>query len=534
LIDSLPLFCPGPPCTHASLVPLYVVSRHGQYRYQIRHRSITFYTNEEWVLLPGYDCDAATSWIKVPKQDDATFSIFQDQALIELRSDWTVSDGTVYPSGSMISAPLEEFLRLGPAAPFTSIFRPTERNSLYAQAYTENYLVITELEDVKTRVTIWRLSRNDLANQPPEWIKAGAEPAAVIGGIYISAVDADSSDSVWVTTSSFTVPSQLALVALTECIGKGPGPDLSSLRKAAPLKALPKQFNSDGMVEKQFMAKSRDGTSVPYFLVCKESILSAGDAPCLLYGYGGFEISMTPSYASVTGRKWLEDGGCYVVANIRGGGEYGPRWHKAALRENRELAYDDFIAVAEDLISRGFTSPARLGIRGGSNGGLLMGNMLTRRPDLFGAVVCQVPLLDMRRYHKLLAGASWTAEYGEPDTSDWRYLQCVSAYHNIDPDSIDHYPPLLMLTSMRDDRVHPYHARALVRRLLDVKESSEARGRKAGRDGKAAKALAAKSGRGQVLYYENMEGGHGGAADLKQQAFQTALYISFLKEKLGM
>ena len=502
------------------------MSRHGRYSYQIRHRSITFYTNEEWVLLPG--CDAATSWIKVPKQNDATFSIFQDQALIELRSDWAVTDGTVYPSGSMISAPLDEFLRLGPAAPFTSIFQPTERNSLYSQAYTENYLVITELEDVKTRVTTWRLSRNDLAKQRPEWIKVGAEPAAVIGGISISAVDADCSDSVWVTTSSFTVPSQLALVPLTECLSKGL--DLSSLRKTAPLKALPKQFNSDGMVEKQFLAKSRDGTSVPYFLVCKESILSAGNAPCLLYGYGGFEISMTPSYASVTGRKWLEEGGCYVVANIRGWGEYGPRWHKAALRENRELAYDDFIAVAEDLIARGLTSAARLGIRGGSNGGLLMGNMLTRRPDLFGAVVCQVPLLDMRRYHKLLAGASWTAEYGEPETSDWRFLQCVSAYHNIDPDSIDHYPPLLMLTSMRDDRVHPYHARAFVRRLLDVKEAGEARGRRAGQDGKGK----GKGGRGQVLYYENMEGGHGGAADLKQQAFQTALYISFLKEKLGM
>merc|ERR1711871_320867 len=202
-------------------------------------------------------------------------------------------------------------------------------------------------------------------------------------------------------------------------------------------------------------------------------------------------------------------GNILVHANIRGGGELGPKWHQAALKENRIKAYEDFIAVAEDLIRKKFTSPKRLGIRGGSNGGLLMGNMQIMRPDLFGAIVNAVPLLDMKRYSHLLAGASWMAEYGDPDTDDWQYLQQYSPYHNIKREC--KYPPLLVTTSTKDDRVHPYHARSFVNRLKDV----------AGNTGN------------HIYYYENIEGGHGGAADSKQTAFMTVLYISFLNKFIG-
>jgi prolyl oligopeptidase len=244
---------------------------------------------------------------------------------------------------------------------------------------------------------------------------------------------------------------------------------------------------------------------VPYFMVARKALALDGKAPTLLYGYGGFEVSETPAYSASVGRAWLSKGGVYVVANIRGGGEYGPDWHRAALRENRPRAYEDFVAVAEDLIARKVTTPAHLGIQGGSNGGLLVGNMLVRYPQLFGAVVCQVPLLDMQRYHKLLAGASWMAEYGNPDLpADWAFLQTYSPYHNVQAGV--GYPPVLFTTSTRDDRVHPGHARKMAARMLAQ-----------GHD---------------VLYYENIEGGHGGAANNEQKAFMQALAWSFLEQKL--
>ena len=247
---------------------------------------------------------------------------------------------------------------------------------------------------------------------------------------------------------------------------------------------------------------------MPYFLVAPKDLPLDGSTPALLYGYGGFEVSLTPGYSGGVGAAWLEKGYAYAVANIRGGGEYGPRWHQAALKENRHKAYEDFEAVAKDLVERGVTSPARLGCQGGSNGGLLTGNMLARRSagsDLFGAVVCQVPLLDMKRYHTLLAGASWMGEYGDPDTADWEFLQHFSPYHNLDEAAS--YPPILFTTSTRDDRVHPGHARKMVSKLEDMSKSG-------------------------VYYYENMEGGHGGAADNKQRAFMSTLAYDFLEQAL--
>jgi prolyl oligopeptidase len=243
---------------------------------------------------------------------------------------------------------------------------------------------------------------------------------------------------------------------------------------------------------------------VPYFEVAPKQI-PAGGLPTLLYGYGGFEVSLTPGYSAAAGIAWMERGGVYVVANIRGGGEYGPRWHQAALREKRHKAYEDFAAVGEDLVKRGVTTPKQLGIMGGSNGGLLMGNAYTRYPDHWGAVVCQVPLLDMKRYTKLLAGASWAGEYGDPDVpADWAFLQAYSPYHQVDP--AKDYPPILFTTSTRDDRVHPGHARKMAHLLLGAGEA--------------------------VSYYENIEGGHGGAANNAQQAFMRTLGYEFLWDKL--
>ncbi|HLS02906.1 MAG TPA: prolyl oligopeptidase family serine peptidase, partial [Beutenbergiaceae bacterium] len=251
---------------------------------------------------------------------------------------------------------------------------------------------------------------------------------------------------------------------------------------------------------------SADGTRVPYFLIHRQDVELDGTAPTLLYGYGGFEIALTPAYSAGLGIGWLERGGAYAIANIRGGGEYGPAWHQAALKRNRHRAYEDFAAVAQDLIDSGVTAPQRLGVQGGSNGGLLTGNMLVRHPELFGAVVIQVPLLDMKRYSHLLAGASWMAEYGDPDTDDWEFIQTFSPYHLFDPDR--DYPPTLFTTSTRDDRVHPGHARKMAAKMLA-----------AGKD---------------VTYYENIEGGHGGAANNEQAAHMAALAYEFLATRLGL
>ena len=281
----------------------------------------------------------------------------------------------------------------------------------------------------------------------------------------------------------------------------------SATNKFTPevLKSAPKFFDAAGLEVSQHEAVSKDGTNVPYFQVARKDLKLDGTNPTLLYGYGGFEISLTPSYSGLAGAAWMEKGGVYAVANIRGGGEFGPKWHQAALKEKRHRAYEDFAAVAEDLVKRKITSVKHLGAMGGSNGGLLMGNMLTLYPQLFGAIVCQVPLLDMQRYHKLLAGASWMAEYGNPDDpKEWEFLKTFSPYQNVKKDS--KYPRTLFTTSTRDDRVHPGHARKMVAKMLEM-----------GHD---------------VLLYENIEGGHGGAADNKQSAFMQALAYTCLWKQL--
>jgi len=272
------------------------------------------------------------------------------------------------------------------------------------------------------------------------------------------------------------------------------------------VRSLPDQYDTEGLVVEQHHATSRDGTQVPYFVVRAEDAPTDGTNPTLLYAYGGFNISSTPAYLGVQGKLWVENGGIYVMANIRGGGEFGPSWWKAGLKENRQNVYDDFIAVAENLIERGITSPEHLGIMGGSNGGLLVGVAMTQRPDLFGAVVCQVPLLDMKRYHTLLAGASWMAEYGNPDIpEEWAYISQYSPYQNVHAE-VD-YPRPFIFTTTRDDRVHPGHARKMAAKMMDQGH--------------------------EVLYFENVEGGHGAGVTPEQQAESIALSFAYLHQQLG-
>jgi prolyl oligopeptidase len=271
------------------------------------------------------------------------------------------------------------------------------------------------------------------------------------------------------------------------------------------VKSLPPRFDASNLAVDQFEATSSDGEKIPYFVVRKKDIVLNGENPTLLYGYGGFQVPMNPSYSGTFGKLWLERGGVYVLANIRGGGEFGPAWHEAGLKTKRQIIYDDFTSVARDLSSRKVTSPRRLGIEGGSNGGLLVGVMFTQHPELWNAVVVQVPLLDMLRYNKLLAGASWVGEYGDPDDPlEGAFLRKISPYHNLKAGVT--YPEPFFVTSTKDDRVHPGHARKMAAKMDEMKLP--------------------------FLYYENIDGGHAASANEQERAKRVALEFTYLTRKL--
>lgn len=434
-------------------------------------RALAFYADELHLI----GADGTLTKIDVP--DSAMTDVHREWCTVELREDW----GS-FTAGSLLAARFDDVLAGTPD--WEVLFEPTDSSSLAGYTWTRHHLVLDVLEHVVDRLVV-------LAPGEQGWERSPFVGAPEFGSVTVAAVDADESDDVWLIVTDYLTPSTLSIAT----VGEAP----------RPLRSAPAFFDASRQVIEQHFVTSDDGTRVPYFLVRPTDLPFDGTAPTLLYGYGGFEIPMTPSYSGATGRSWLERGGVYAVANLRGGGEYGPRWHRAALREKRPRAYEDMAAVARDLIDRGITSRAHLAVQGGSNGGLMAGNMLVRHPELFGAVVIQVPLLDMKRYSHLLAGASWMAEYGDPDTDDWEFIRTFSPYHLIDPDA--DYPPTILLTSTRDDRVHPGHARKFTAAL-------EA----AGHD---------------VTYYENIEGGHGGAADNAQAARMAALAYGFLWEKLA-
>lgn len=440
------------------------------------YRGVTFYTNEQFLRAP----DGTLRKIEVP--DDASASVFRDWLLVELRSPWAVGGGT-YPAGALLAGDFNGFM--AGKREFAVLYEPAPNSSLAGYNWTRNRLILNVLEDVKNRLEVLTPGKGAWAREPLE----GAAPFSTVSAW---GIDPEETDEFMMQLEGFLNPASLYY----GLIGGKP----------EKLKQQPAFFDASGLEVAQRFAVSRDGTKVPYFLVSPKGMPSDGSTPTLLYGYGGFEMSLTPYYVGTAGRAWLARGGAYALANIRGGGEYGPRWHQAALKSNRHRAYEDFAAVARDLAARGVAKAARLGAMGGSNGGLLTGNMLTLYPELFGALVSQVPLLDMKTYSRLLAGASWMAEYGDPDKpEEWDYIKTFSPYHNLKKGAA--YPPVLFTTSTRDDRVHPAHARKMTAKMKDL-----------GLD---------------VLYYENMEGGHGGAADNKQRAHMSALEYTFLWQKLA-
>ena len=443
-------------------------------------RQVTFWTNELFLRRAG-------KLVKIAKPDDANAGIHREWLFLELRTDWDAG-GKTHAAGSLLAIDFERFLA-GDRS-FHTLFAPGPRTSLVAYDPTRNHVLLTTLDNVRSRLFVLTWRDGSWHRQPLPGVPAVATAS-------VAAVDDLDSDDFFLTTATPLEPATLALGTL-EPDGSGAAP--------AALKRSPAFFKAAGLAVTQHEATSKDGTRIPYFQIAPADLPADGSTPTLLYGYGGFEIPLVPSYAATVGAAWLERGRAYVIANIRGGGEFGPAWHQAALKEKRLRAYEDFAAVAEDLIARKVTSPSRLGIKGGSNGGLLVGNLYAIRPELFGAVLCQVPLLDMRRFNKLLAGASWMGEYGNPDLpEEWAFIKTFSPYHTVTADR--DYPPLLITTSTRDDRVHPGHARKMTARLAEF--------------GK------------RVVYYENIEGGHGGAADNKQRAFMDALGWTFLERELS-
>jgi len=386
-------------------------------------------------------------------------------------------------AGSLLAMPWLGFL--AGRRDFHVLFAPTSRSSLDSFRTTRNFVVVNVLDNIRSRIYAHRFVDGAWQRQQLD--------SAEFGSADVESIDSLDSDEYFLTATDFLTPTTLSYGRIGD-------------ESQQVLKQSPSFFVAQGLTVSQHEAISKDGTRVPYFQVSRAALEINGANPTLLYGYGGFEVSSTPAYSAGVGIGWLEHGGVYVLANIRGGGEFGPAWHHAALKELRQRAYDDFIAIAEDLIRRGITSPAHLGIMGGSNGGLLVGAVMTQRPDLFRAVVCQVPLLDMRRYHKLLAGASWMAEYGDPEVPEqWQFISKYSPYHNV-REGI-RYPRVLFLTSTRDDRVHPGHARKMAAKMESLQQD--------------------------LLYYENIEGGHGGSANNQQAAYMTALAYVFLRRELA-
>jgi len=440
---------------------------------QLVWRAVDFYRSDMFVRRGG-------TLIPLAKPADADLTVHLGQLFIELKSDWEVA-GRSYRAGSLLTGDLEA--HLAGEGQLEVLYEPDAGASLAGFAPTANHVLLNVLDNVRNRVY-------GATATGQGWTRKPLFPLEGFRTVQVEAVDATADDRYFLHATDYLTPPTFAMGAVGE--------------QPQTLKQSPAYFDASKLAISQHWAVSADGSRIPYFQVSSNE--TKRPRPTLLYGYGGFEVSMLPRYSAGVGIAWLARGGVYAVANIRGGGELGPAWHRAALRENRVRAYQDFIAIAEDLIRRGVTETDRLGILGGSNGGLLMGNMLTMRPDLFGAIVAQVPLFDMRRYHRLLAGASWMAEYGDPDDAgDWAFLRDFSPYRNVSATTT--YPPLLVTTSTRDDRVHPGHARKMVAKMRDM-----------GHD---------------ATYYENVEGGHGGAANNAQSAFMWALVYEFLWRRLN-
>jgi prolyl oligopeptidase len=439
----------------------------------------TGFFQRDYFWLPRKD-DGFADPVKFPIPAKSSLSgEYKGQELLLLQDDWRG-----FKSGALVSFDLADFMDDGKIDKVHEVITPTERQSIENFGITKSGVLLSLFENVSGAAValdfkdgVWTQTKLDFPEN---------------GNVSIGATNSKENVA-FINTESFLDPDTYWSINM-------------DTQKIDKVRALPAWFDSSSMVSEQHFVKSSDGTEIPYFVVRNKDMKMDGSNPTLLYGYGGFRISLNPSYSATIGRAWLNRGGVYVLANTRGGEEFGPAWHQAGLKEKRQIIYDDFIAVAEDLIDRKITTPAHLGIHGRSNGGLLMGVMFTQRPDLFNAVVIGVPLLDMHRYHKLLAGASWVGEYGDPDAggAEGEFIRNLSPYHNL-REGVD-YPEPYIYTSTKDDRVHPAHARKFAQRLEDMGLP--------------------------FVYYENIDGGHAGAANLEETAHSQALIYSYLASKL--
>jgi prolyl oligopeptidase len=409
-------------------------------------------------------------------------TLVSGQLVLTLEEDWTLN-GLVLGKGTLLSFDLAALKRDPAAAKPVVVYVPGPRESIEQVSSTRNRLLVALYENVKGALYSYTFESGAWTRR-----KLDLPANASIGVVSVR----DEDDKMFVNVAGFLDPDALYFGD-------------AAAGTFEKVKSLPPRFDASNMVVQQFEATSKDGTRVPYFLMHKKDIALDGANPTLLYAYGGFQVSLTPSYSATVGKLWVERGGVYAYANIRGGGEFGPAWHQAGLKTKRQVIYDDFAAVAEDLIARKITAPRRMGIMGGSNGGLLMGVQFTQRPELWNAVVIQVPLLDMLRYDKLLAGASWTGEYGDPDNpEEAAFLKKISPYHNLKKGV--KYPEPFFVTSSKDDRVHPGHARKMAAKMEQMKLP--------------------------FLYYENIDGGHAAAANQRERAKRVALEFTYLTRKL--
>lgn len=473
----------GTPLSEAELIfecePDYIsaggyVFRDGAKSYTGLYRGKSFYSREYFVWDNG-------KLIQLDLQEDANFQgLINDQLIVSVKSDWVVN-GDTYLKGDIVSLDFTEFLKGNKKIQL--ILRPDEFSSVSGISTTENKMIVNLLNNVSSELHTYSFDGDTWSHKKVD--------APDYGTISVIATD-EFSDEYFFEFENFLTPSTVYLSD-------------ASIGKVTAYKSLSAYFDGSKYEVQQYKSKSKDGTLVPYFVVGPKNMTLDGTNPTLIYAYGGYEVPMLPFYSGTFGTSWLENGGVFVLANIRGGGEYGPKWHQAGLKEKRQNVFDDFYAVAEDVISKKISAPEHLGCMGGSNGGLLVGVAFTQRPDLYNAVVCQVPLLDMQRYNKLLAGASWMGEYGNPDIpEEWDYLKKYSPYHNLKKD-VD-YPEVFFYTSTRDDRVHPGHARKMAAKMIDMGDP--------------------------ILYYENTEGGHAGSSTNQQSAKSSAMTFSYLLMKL--
>ena len=433
----------------------------------------SFFSSKKYLLSQNMQLKE----LPVP-EDSEISSVIGDQLVLSLRSKWND-----FKAGSVISVSLSEFNNSGQFTNYSLVYEPNSKATVNYVTRSKSGLFLNLSENVMGKVIYSEFRDGKWSQQTLQFPEGG-----VINNISTNA----QTDVTYFSYESFTQPRTLYELA-------------TPLSPPVKRKSQPARFDGKQFETKQFFATSRDGTQVPYFIVHKKGLKLDGSHPTLQYGYGGFEISMKPYHSSTIGKTWLAKGGVYVLANIRGGGEFGPKWHQAALKTSRQLAYDDFIAASEDLIARKITNPEKLAIKGGSNGGLLVGAVLVQRPELYKGIICQVPLLDMVRFHKLLAGASWVGEYGSVENEKERNaILKYSPYQNVFADKS--YPEARFITSTKDDRVHPGHARKMVAKMSD-------QGHK-------------------VHYYETIEGGHSAAANQIQRAHRTAIEMVYLYNQL--